>query len=48
MKKLSRLRADSVRSQLKGTLSPVTDSQNPQDRIDASDLDLKDLGASGF
>ena len=48
MKRLSQLRAASVRSQLKGTLSPDTDSQNPQDRIDASDLDLQDLGASGF
>ena len=48
MKKLSQLIADSVRSQLNGRLSPDTNSQNPQDRIDASDLDLYDLGAGGF
>ncbi len=38
------LRAQSVRAQLDGKLSPATFSQNPEDRIDTSGIDMPSMG----
>lgn len=38
------LRAESIRKQLSGTLSPVTEDQNTEDRVDASSIDISVMG----
>ena len=43
-KDFCRLRAQSIRAQLDGKLSPITFNQNAEDRIDASGLDMAALG----
>ena len=41
-------RAESVRKQLEGELSSYSEDQNDQEKVDASDLTLMDMGASFF
>ena len=39
------IRTESIRRQLAGELSTVSEEQEKQDMVDASDLDLQSLGA---
>ena len=46
LRQLSLLRAESIRRQLDGILAADTALQVPADRVDASLLDLSELGGS--
>ena len=41
------LRAESIRAQLDGTLSTESSSQKPENRIDASGINVQDMGSQG-
>ena len=45
LRELILLRAESVRRQLNGTLAPETEQQQPEDRVDASAIDMTALGS---
>ena len=45
MKSFLAIRTESIRRQLAGGLSAVSEAQEKQDMVDASDLDLQSLGA---
>ena len=40
-------RAESIRKQLSGQLSTNSDAQNETDRVDASDITIRDMGSQG-
>ena len=44
LRKVVLLRVESVRRQLNGTLSSYTDLQSESDRVEASQLSIKDMG----
>ena len=48
MKAFLACRTESIRRQLAGELSADTGEQDPQAMVDASDLNLRDLGALVF
>lgn len=44
LREIALLRAESVRRQLDGTLSTCTDLQSESDKVEASQLSIKDMG----
>ena len=46
LKEFCKRRTESVSKQLDGELSSESDRQNDQDKVDASDLKIKDMGAA--
>jgi len=44
---LTSLRAESIEKQLSGKLSTVTDKQEASDRVDASNINISDMGSQG-
>ncbi|MDO4532464.1 MAG: CotH kinase family protein [Coriobacteriia bacterium] len=46
LRQFCELRAESVRKQLDGGLSPVAEDQESRDKVDASDFNLMDLGVA--
>ena len=46
LRRFCELRAESVRKQLDGELSPVAEDQESRDKVDASDFNIVDLGVA--